>query len=406
MAADNETRLLSKAIRDKDIKPLLERGIDDSWFATDENKDVFVFIRDHSTKYGQVPTAVTVKDNFPNYRILAVDDSIEYLVDQMVAFRRRKHVVRTIQDAIGAIDSGNDHEQALNILTNGIGSLVTDGSSGITDMDLTKDTERFYEEYLDLKNRPSGLLGIPTGFPTMDKATAGLQPGQLITIIAPPKTGKSVLALQVAVNAHEKGEEPLFLSFEMTNREQRDRHSAMRANISHARLTRGSLHPDEETRLKQSFDNLAKMSNRFILTDSITSTTVSMLAAKIDELKPSVVFVDGVYMMTDELGEPPMTSKAITNVTRALKKLAMRAKVPIIQSTQVLDWKMRKGQVDANTIGYSSSFHQDSDVIFALQRTEDDDPTMRILKIVASRNCGYAEVEVNWNWDKGEFKEF
>ena len=32
MAADNEVRLISKAIRDRDISLLLERGIREEWF--------------------------------------------------------------------------------------------------------------------------------------------------------------------------------------------------------------------------------------------------------------------------------------------------------------------------------------------------------------------------------------
>ena len=82
MAADNEIRLLSRAIRTRDIAPILESGLQDDWFFIDENRQVWSFVRQHWTKYGEVPTAVTVKDNFPTYRLLAVDDSLEYLLDQ------------------------------------------------------------------------------------------------------------------------------------------------------------------------------------------------------------------------------------------------------------------------------------------------------------------------------------
>jgi hypothetical protein len=67
---------------------------------------------------------------------------------------------------------------------------------------------------------------------------------------------------------------------------------------------------------------------------------------------------------------------------------------------------MRRGQVSADSIGYSSSFHQDSDVIFALQRQDENDDTSRLLKIVASRNCGPAEIELLWDWEEGKFEEY
>jgi hypothetical protein len=66
---------------------------------------------------------------------------------------------------------------------------------------------------------------------------------------------------------------------------------------------------------------------------------------------------------------------------------------------------MKKGQVSADAIGYSSSFHQDADVIFGLQRQEEANDDLRTLKIVASRNSGLAEVPLCWDWNTGEFRE-
>lgn len=405
MAADNEKRLLSKAIRERDINPILERGITETWFQPEEAQ-VFRFLLEHKQKYSEVPTGVTVKDNFPDYRLLDVQDSMEYLLDQMVAWHRRQAAIKTIQEAVDAIDNSNDHEQAINILSGGLAKIADEGVNANQDLDLTSNALERFDEYLELKSRPGGLLGVPTGFATIDKATAGLQPGQLVTIIAPPKTGKSVLAMQVAVNAHEHGHTPIFQSFEMNNREQRDRHDAMRAHISHTRLVRGQLNPDEETRYRKTLKRLDGMPNKLLLTDSISGMTVSALSAKIENVRPDMVFVDGVYLMTDEVTGEANTPQALTNITRNLKRAAQRLQVPIVISTQVLLWKMRKKQVSADSIGYSSSFFQDSDVILGLQRTEDDDPDIRILKIVASRNCGPAEVELLWDWEKGEFKEF
>jgi hypothetical protein len=80
-------------------------------------------------------------------------------------------------------------------------------------------------------------------------------------------------------------------------------------------------------------------------------------------MKPDIVFVDGVYLMMDELTGEMNTPQAITNITRAMKRLAQRIDLPIIITTQTLLWKMRAGKVTADSIGYSSSFFQDSDVI-------------------------------------------
>lgn len=408
MAADNEGRLLSRAIRDRDLKPLLERGIDESWFVVDEHRTVFTFVRDHWQKYGEVPTAVTVKDNYPNYRVLNVEDTIEYLVDQLVAFRRRQQTIRMLQDASEMVSEGHDHEAALETITTSLAKIQDTALVVGQDRRLTADPLSRFEDYLALKSRPDGLLGIPTGFATIDEATAGLQPGQLITFIAPPKTGKSVLGMQVMCNLHDAGHSGVLQSFEMSNDEQTHRHDAMRAHVAHSRLTRGQLRPDEETRLRKMLRRLEKMPNELILTDSVSAMTVSAFAAKLEKIKPAVAMVDGVYLMIDEISGEANTPQALTNITRALKRLAQRQHIPIVITTQVLLWKMKGKKVSADAIGYSSSFFQDSDVILGLERPEDDedgDADTRILKIVASRNCGPASVELEWDWEHGVFRE-
>lgn len=404
VAADNEERLISRIVRTRDLAPALEAGVEDSWFFVEENKAMWKFLRVHWTRYQEVPSAVTVKDNFPAYRLLAVEDSLEYLVDQLVEYRKRQKTIEVVQDAAEYISAGN-HDAAIAAMSSGVAVIYDEGIAKSTDVDLTKDPLKRFNEYLEIKTRPNGLLGYSTGFRTIDEATAGLQPGQLITIIAPPKTGKSVLAMQMAVNVHRDGHVPMFLSFEMSNLEQQHRHDAMRANIASSRLQRGKLRPDEEKRYKDSLVEMEDM-HKFYLTDSTSSMTVSGLSAKIDKIKPDIVFVDGVYLMVDEASGEANTPQALTSITRNLKQLGMRVGVPIVITTQVLLWKMKKRQVSADAIGYSSSFFQDSDVILGLQRQDEEDDSSRELKIVASRNCGPASTDLLWDWEAGKFEEY
>jgi replicative DNA helicase len=247
------------------------------------------------------------------------------------------------------------------------------------------------------------FLGIQTGFEKIDEATAGLQGGQLITIIAPPKTGKSQIALRIANTVHENGYVPLFQSFEMNNHEQAQRADAMRAHISSNRLRRGKLSTAEETRYVKM---LTEMSSKkpFHLVDAVNGLTIDSLVAKCEQLTPDILFVDGVYLMLDQVTGEANTPQALTNITRGLKRVAQKLNIPVVITTQTLLWKMKGGKVDANSIGYSSSFFQDSDVILGLEQIEDND-TARTLKIVQSRNCPPEDVSITWDWDTGCFHD-
>jgi replicative DNA helicase len=400
MAADNEHRLVSKVIRDRDIVPALQVGVTDAWFLDDENKRVWAFVRKHYGEYNEVPTAVTVKDHYPNYKVLDVQDSIDYLLDTIVDFRRRLLTRQGLEKAIEQLQE-NNHDGALLAMEATITKVNEQGVLGTHEIDLTKNTEQRYKDYQSLQNEE--FLGIPTGFAKIDEATAGLQGGQLVTIIAPPKTGKSQIALKMAINIHRQGKIPMFQSFEMNNHEQQQRHDAMRSNISHGRLRRGKLLPAEEARYIDVLNDMEK-EHSFHLVDAVNGITVSALAAKIEQTKPDIVFVDGVYLMLDEITGEMNTPQAITNITRALKRLAQKIDKPVIITTQTLLWKMRAGKVTADSIGYSSSFFQDSDVILGLEPIEEDEE-LRNLKVVASRNCGPTETALTWRWETGCFHD-
>ena len=400
MAADNEHRLVSKVIRDRDIIPALQIGVTDAWFLDDENKRVWAFVRKHYGEYNEVPTAVTVKDHYPNYKVLDVQDSIDYLLDTMVDFRRRLLTRQGLENAVEQLQE-NNHDGALLAMEATITKVNEQGVLGTHEIDLTKNTEQRYKDYQSLQN--AEFLGIPTGFAKIDEATAGLQGGQLVTIIAPPKTGKSQIALKMAINIHRQGSIPMFQSFEMNNHEQQQRHDAMRSHISHGRLRRGKLLPAEEARYIDTLNEMEK-EHSFHLVDAVNGITVSALAAKIEQTKPDIVFVDGVYLMLDEITGEMNTPQAITNITRALKRLAQKINKPVIITTQTLLWKMRAGKVTADSIGYSSSFFQDSDVILGLEPIEEDEE-LRNLKVVASRNCGPTETALTWRWETGCFHD-
>jgi replicative DNA helicase len=400
---NHEAKLLSKIVQGRNVNYLFEKGVNESWFHDANDKKLFKFLQHHFANYSETPSLDVIQENFPTYTPVVVEDSLEYLIDRLVDERRKSIVVSTISDAIEQVENNKDHEEALNALVRGFARIENEGLSRTNDIEITKAAAHAKEEYERRKNNP-GLLGFSTGFPTMDEATAGMQPGQLIFIVAPPKTGKSTVALQMAATNHLNGLRPMFLSFEMNNEEQKLRYYAIRARVSHHRLRTGTLTDEEEARFYQKIDVIQNMEEEMFFVDSANGVTVSSVASKIQNFKPDIVYVDGTYLMIDEEGAEAYNQQ-MTNITRALKRLAQKAKIPVVATTQVLNWKMRKGQVTADAIGYSSSFHQDADVIFGLQREDETVDDTRTLKVIANRNGGFQEVALMWNWDTGLFRE-
>lgn len=398
-----EAKLLSAAIDIRDLSPLFERNVQDSWFTDEEDRQVWSYLRTHFSKYGECPSPEVVSQNFPNYKLLPLTDSIDFLLDDLVDKRRKLSITNTVREAAELIQA-KDHEAALIALQGGVITLDQEGLSQTSDVNLVQNTDTRWEDYQFRKNNP-GLIGIATGFPTIDLVTNGLQNGQLIVIVATPKTGKSTLALQIAGNVHEQSLSPMFQSFEMTNREQQNRYDAMRAKVSHNRLIAGTLTDVEEERYKKTLDDMSSEKTNFWLVDSAHGLTVSAIHSKVQTLQPDVIFIDGVYLMMDEQTGEANTPQALTNITRSLKRLAQRVNKPVIITTQALNWKTKKGKVSTDSIGYSSSFLQDADVVFGLEREDELVDDTRILKVMAARNSGNVEAPMIWDWNSGLFRE-
>jgi len=399
-----EAKLISAVIQVRDLSPLFEKGVSDSWFSNDEDKRVWTYLRTHFAKYGECPSQEVITANFPTYKVHELTDSIDFLLDDLVDRRRKLSISNTLRQAVEEIQNNKDHEAALLTMQSGIVRLEEEGLNKTSDINLIQTTEMRWEDYLFRKNNP-GLLGVATGFPTIDSVTNGLQKGQLIVVVATPKTGKSTLALQIANNVHKQGLSPMFQSFEMTNREQQNRYDSMRALVSHNRLISGKLTNEEEERLQKALESMSEDTTNFWLVDAAHGITVSAIQSKIQTLQPDVVFIDGVYLMLDEQTGESNTPQALTGITRSLKRLAQRTNKPIVITTQALNWKTKKGKVSTDSIGYSSSFLQDADVVFGLEREDEAVDDTRTLKVMAARNSGNVEASLMWDWSSGLFRE-
>jgi hypothetical protein len=142
----------------------------------------------------------------------------------------------------------------------------------------------------------------------------------------------------------------------------------------------------------------------FTITSDITSAiTVSGVQAKIQQYQPALVIVDGVYLMDDENGNDKGTPQALTSITRGFKRLAQTARIPIVISTQAMLYRS-KGGLKMESIGYSSSFAQDSDIVFGVEPHEQIQGMSRF-KVLASRSSPKGEAYVNFDWSKGLIEE-
>lgn len=403
--ASTEHLLISKVVQTGSVQEVTNAGLRpyhfDSKFA-----EVYSWILDYWREYSATPTPRVVKQQFGDLTLLNAEaEPFARLIDEVYEAYKRKYLILSVAAATPELNKNNTDE-AMRLLSEGLQKASLEVAH-LRDVDIIQNWENRIERYKEMRDTPNFLRGIPTGFNGLDRITAGFRPQQLVTFVGEAKKGKSLMTLIMANAAHAHGITPMYISFEMSIEGQEARYDAIVAGVSHNKIIRGDLTLGELERIENAI-KVRKNMHPFIMTeDSSSLTTVSAIAGKVQQYRPGLIIVDGVYLMDDENGEPKGSPQALTNITRSLKRLAQRFDVPLIGTTQVLAWKLgnkKSRAITSDSIGYTSSFAQDSDLILGVESDPDID-NQAIIRVVLARTAPKGEIRIKWDWDNMDFTE-
>ncbi len=403
--SSSELHLISKVITEKDISVPVKLGIKPDHM-TGEWADIWRWVLEFHREHGAVPTERVLEKEYGGITLYdSSDETFSRLSEEIFDAYRKRCVMDALQPAIASLNN-NDIASAVAALTSGLQKAAVE-TARLRDVDIIQNWENRINRYDEMRNTPNALRGIPTGFHGLDKITHGLRPQQFVVFAGEPKRGKSLFALILANAAHVHGKRPLFVSFEMSIEEQEARYDSLISKVPYTRILSGDLDNKDMVKIRKAL-SLRKNMQPFVFSEDTSSlTTVSALASKVREYNPDVLFVDGVYLMDDEEGEPKGSPQALTNITRGLKRLAQRFDIPVVATTQVLSWKLQNRKtraVTADAIGYTSSFAQDADLVLGVERNPDLDD-QAIIRVVLARTAPTGEVHVKWDWNTMEFEE-
>lgn len=403
--ASAEHLLISKVINDNDISHVVEAGIRPNHFSP-QWEGVWLWVLDYWRTHAAIPSLRALNQEFADLELADSNrEQFSNLIDEVLNSYRHQKLVETISSAMPLLNSNSTNE-AIQMLSDGLQTASAEVAR-LRDVDLIQSWEERIARYNLMRETPNAIRGIPTGFTGLDRITAGLRPQQLITFVGEAKKGKSLITLIIANAVHTHGKVPMFISFEMSIEEQAARYDAIVSNISHTKIIRGDLTKKEVEKIETTLRMRKNMHPFLMSEDSSSLTTVSAIAGKIQQHRPDMLIVDGVYLMDDEQGEPKGSPQALTNITRSLKRIAQRFDIPIIGTTQVLGWKLgnkKSRKITADSIGYTSSFSQDSDLVIGVESDPDID-NQAILRVVLARSAPMGEVKIKWDWENMDFSE-
>ncbi len=260
-------------------------------------------------------------------------------------------------------------------------------------------------EKIEAASRNTGrVTGVATGFLDLDYKTSGMQPADLVLIAARPSMGKTAFVLNIAQHVAFRLKEPVAIfSLEMSKEQLVNRLFSLESNVDAQNLRNGSLSDQEWEKLIESAGVIGK-SNLFI--DDTAGISISEMRSKCRKFKLEhdikMVIIDYLQLMSGS-GRSESRQQEVSEISRALKKLARELNVPVLalsQLSRAVEQRPDKRPMMSD-LRDSGAIEQDADVVMFIYRDDyyrQDSEKKGIAEIIIGkqRNGPTGTVELVW----------
>lgn len=389
-----QLQTINKILSTKDASLIELNNLTSVYFS--DYKNEFNFIKSHLSLYGNICDIETFVSNFPNFEIIEVLESEEYLIKALFDDYNTRRMAETFNTIKPLLING-DVDKAIDVY-NKLGETMHKGVS-FKCIDLLKDTSR-YNDYLD-KTDNFDKYYISTGFPELDNIIGGFdRTEELATIVARTNYGKSWILLKCAVSACAQGLRVGLYSGEMSANKVGYRADTLIGNISNGALTHGNV--DYQVQYKKYIDSLStKFPNatlKVLTPDMINGPAdVNALRVFMEKEDLDILFIDQLSLIEDMRHGRNDVEKA-GNIIKDLKNLQVMKHIPIICVSQQNRTTSEEG-VSTTQIANSDKIGQYSTVIIFIEK-KDDIMKLTLVKSRDSENGKVISYKVDLNLGK------
>jgi len=229
------------------------------------------------------------------------------------------------------------------------------------------------EQIQHLHEKGNAITGIPTGLRTVDRLTAGLQPGDLIVVAGRPSSGKTSFAMNIAENAAIREHIPtLIFSMEMPAAQLVRRMLSSLGRIDQSRIRTGQLEDDDWPRLTSAVEMISEAPIYIDDSGALSPYDIRARARRLArQVRLGLIIIDYIQLM-----QVPGTSEnratEISEISRSIKALAKELAVPVVAISQLnrnVEQRPSKRPVMSD-LRDSGSIEQDADLIAFIYRDE------------------------------------
>lgn len=295
---------------------------------------------------------------------------------------------------------GGDDEAVLETVERELLRLSKRGQKGVVEVSM-KDAVIEAIDLIEMCHEKKGCGGIPTGFPSLDRLTAGMREGNMIVLAARPSMGKTTLAMNIA--RHVALEESLpvgVFSIEMTSVELGIRMLSHDSRTDSRTMMAGECTEQDILRITAASARMVK-ANIHIDDGPLSDAVLRSKARRMHTQHGIRLFIiDYLQLMTSSGGgKSDSRVNEVSRISNAIKEVAKELRVPILVLSQLNRKVEERGSSDGprlSDLRDSGAIEQDCDLCLMLHRPNPESD-IHELKVMKNRNgpVGWVELEFN-----------
>ncbi|BFH66220.1 replicative DNA helicase [Paenibacillus dendritiformis] len=224
------------------------------------------------------------------------------------------------------------------------------------------------------RDEDRGITGLPSGFPDLDKMTAGFQRSDLIIVAARPSVGKTAFALNIAQNVGVRTKETVAIfSLEMSEQQLAQRMLCAEARVDASRMRTGYFEDGDWEKLT---NGIAKLAETNVYIDDTPGLNVYEIRARCRRLKKErglgMIIIDYLQLIAGRGKPGENRQQEVSEISRMLKQLARELDVPVIALSQLsrgVEQRQDKRPMMSD-LRESGSIEQDADIVAFLYRDD------------------------------------
>jgi replicative DNA helicase len=356
------------------------------------------------------------------------DDDLSYWLTQFKN-RRNLEIARVRNENLTElITSGAKADEVNELLNQTVRDIAAIQSVQVFDEGTVgEDVRNMLLEYEAIRSNPEPFRGVLVGYHDLDSRTNGFQPGELIIVAGLDGSGKSMLMMNMGINAWlgtnnpntnriaHNGNNILYFTLEMprSNKGKFTQGSYLNkrilsaiAEVPLASLRSGTLDPLELQRLQQAVEWLEEYEKyyRFHVVDIPRGAKVADIESKFLEVKSSLdvdlVIVDYLGIMAaDHLESPDHLQQG--SIAAGLHELARFYNFPCLTAAQLNrpsgsnSQSLNSQKFNSTRIARSAGIPQNCNILIIIQtRDDEEDQSGMKLTLAKMRDAAKGEVTV------------